>query len=251
MTRTNLCGFADQDLPCDRSIPICTHCHRRSQTCVYDAFTPDISNLGLWPATMPLPPLPFPPQMQLQMINPMNMTASQNVPPGANPIPFFDVSWMAHLAELQSQAAQNQAQGSSTNTQQQPLPPPGNPLIAMQPQLLSMQNPTSEITGNLASSSKSGPVGSIQPQLVYPASTPSQASPFPSLQNPNITFLSSNEPFGPQPLSPAAAVAQNEPVVERSSANLAHHPASPAHGVDTGAEEDLDPNELSGGPRLT
>ncbi|KAG8901807.1 hypothetical protein FRB99_005091 [Tulasnella sp. 403] len=99
------CHFCrDQDIPCDRAIPMCTNCSRRSQACNYDPFTHD-------PAQLPWPGAPPPPMKDMvastslgppQITNP-SPAATQAALAAAGQGPYVDMSWMSHWADLQAQ----------------------------------------------------------------------------------------------------------------------------------------------------
>ncbi|KAG9014284.1 hypothetical protein FRB90_005461 [Tulasnella sp. 427] len=189
------CHFCrGQDLPCDRNFPGCSDCHRKAQPCAYDPFTPDISQLGIWPAAMTLPgaPIPFPLTPGAQVTNPS--LAAQHAAMAAA-LPYLNVAWLAQLAALQHQT------GSSMNPMSSMLPVPTSP------------NPLDNTEGN-ADGASSGSANIAPPSMVFP---------------PGYDPVAAATAFAQaQAAAQVAAVAQLEPVVERSNAQT----ASKARGVD-------------------
>ncbi|KAG9015602.1 hypothetical protein FRB90_004780 [Tulasnella sp. 427] len=200
------CHFCrGQDLPCDRNFPGCSNCHRKAQPCTYDPFTPDTSQLGIWPAAVTLPgaPMPFPLTPGAQVTNP-SLAAQQAAMAAA--LPYLNVAWLAQLAALQQQTG-------SVN------PASMNPMSSLLP-VLTAPNPLGNTDGNInpAATASSGSANIAPPSMVSP---------------PGYDPVAVAAAFAQaQAAAQVAAVAQLEPVVERSNAQAANK----ARGVDGGQD---------------
>lgn len=183
------CHFCrSQDLPCDRNFPGCSHCHRRAQPCTYDPFTPDISQVGIWPAAMSLPggSMPFTTMPGAQVTNP---SAAAQQAAMAAALPYFNVAWLAQLAALHQTGNVNP---TSMNPMAAMLTVPVSPAVANAPGAVGG-------SGNPGASSST----MTHPPMVFPPGyDPAAAA---------AAFAQA------QTAAQVAAVAQSEPVVERSN----------------------------------